>query len=242
MTPEQSRRTTLLASLALVALAACWGSTFFLIKDLLDRVPTLDFLAVRFSVAALALLVVAPRAIGRISPVVRRHALVLGLLYGLAQILQTTGLAHTPASVSGFVVIEGAAAAAGNQFQSIMVYPVVTSLSDATGDASERSSPPRFSIPGTVNADGSFILNGLQAGGVSFRLSSFSGGLRIKRIERDGVEVKDAIEVRPGEKITGVRIVAHRAQGRIRGQVQIAGGALLGEVGVAAHAEEFLSA
>ncbi|MCF6377304.1 DMT family transporter [Nocardioides KLBMP 9356] len=103
MTPEQSRRTTLLASLALVALAACWGSTFFLIKDLLDRVPTLDFLAVRFSVAAVALLVVAPRAIGRLSPVVRRHAVVLGLLYGLAQILQTTGLAHTPASVSGFV-------------------------------------------------------------------------------------------------------------------------------------------
>ncbi len=103
MTPEQTRRTTLLASLALLALAACWGSTFFLIKDLLDRVPTLDFLAVRFSIAAVALLVVAPRAIGRLSPVVRRHAVVLGLLYGVAQILQTTGLAHTPASVSGFV-------------------------------------------------------------------------------------------------------------------------------------------
>ena len=52
------------------------------------------------------------------------------------------------------------------------------------------------------------------------------GGLRIKRIERDGVEIKDAIEVRPGDKVTGVRIVAHRAQGRIRGQVQFTGGAL----------------
>ena len=97
------RRTSLLAALALLGIAACWGSTFFLIKDLLDRVPTLDFLAVRFSIAALALLVVAPRAIGRLSPTVRRHALVLGLLYGLAQILQTAGLAHTAASVSGFV-------------------------------------------------------------------------------------------------------------------------------------------
>jgi drug/metabolite transporter (DMT)-like permease len=97
------RRTSLLAALALLGIAACWGSTFFLIKDLLDRVPTLDFLAVRFTIAALALLVVAPRAIGRLSPTVRRHALVLGLLYGLAQILQTAGLAHTAASVSGFV-------------------------------------------------------------------------------------------------------------------------------------------
>ena len=29
--------------------------------------------------------------------------MVLGLLYGVAQILQTAGLAHTPASVSGFI-------------------------------------------------------------------------------------------------------------------------------------------
>ena len=87
----------------LLALAACWGSTFFLIKDLLDRVPTLDFLALRFAIASVALLLVAPRAVGRLSPTVRRHAVVLGLLYGVAQILQTTGLAHTPASVSGFV-------------------------------------------------------------------------------------------------------------------------------------------
>ncbi len=92
-----------LAALALLAMTACWGSTFFLIKDLLDRVPTLDFLAVRFAIAAAAMLLVAPRAIARLSPTVRRHAVVLGLLYGVAQILQTAGLAHTPASVSGFI-------------------------------------------------------------------------------------------------------------------------------------------
>jgi drug/metabolite transporter (DMT)-like permease len=103
VSPEQNRRTSLLAAAALLALAACWGSTFFLIKDLLDRVPTLDFLAVRFAIASLALLLVAPRALGRLSPTVRKNAAVLGLLYGIAQILQTTGLAHTPASISGFV-------------------------------------------------------------------------------------------------------------------------------------------
>ena len=103
MIPEPTRRTTLLAAAALVALTACWGSTFFLIKDLLDRVPTLDFLALRFAIASLALLLVAPRALGRLSPQVRKHAVVLGALYGVAQILQTAGLAHTPASVSGFV-------------------------------------------------------------------------------------------------------------------------------------------
>ncbi len=98
-----SRRTTLLATAALLGMTACWGSTFFLIRDLLDRVPTLDFLAVRFAIAGVLLLLAAPRAVARLSPGSRRAALVLGLLYGAAQILQTAGLAHTPASVSGFV-------------------------------------------------------------------------------------------------------------------------------------------
>ena len=92
-----------LATLVLLGITACWGSTFFLIHDLLDRVPAVDFLAVRFSIAGVLLLVVAPRAVLRLSPSARRQAVVLGALYGVAQILQTLGLAHTPASVSGFI-------------------------------------------------------------------------------------------------------------------------------------------
>ena len=97
------RRTSLLATAALLGTTAAWGSTFFMIKDLLDRVPTLDFLAVRFLVAGVVMLLVANRAVRTLSPASRRHALVLGLLYGVAQILQTAGLAHTAASVSGFI-------------------------------------------------------------------------------------------------------------------------------------------
>ena len=97
------RRISVLATLALLGITASWGSTFFLIKDLLDRVPVLDFLAVRFVIATLALFLMFPRAVGRLSRVKLGHAVVLGALYGTAQILQTTGLAHTPASVSGFI-------------------------------------------------------------------------------------------------------------------------------------------
>ncbi|MEJ7793928.1 MAG: DMT family transporter [Nocardioides sp.] len=97
------RRTTLLAALALLAVTAIWGSTFFLIRDLLDRVPTLDFLAVRFAIAAALLALIAPRSLAKLSTESRKRALVLGALYGVAQILQTAGLAHTAASVSGFI-------------------------------------------------------------------------------------------------------------------------------------------
>ena len=98
-----SRRTSLLATMALVGVTASWGSTFFLIKIVLEELPVLDFLAVRFGIATVALLVIFPRAVGRLSPQARRSGVVLGLLYGVAQILQTVGLAHTPASVSGFI-------------------------------------------------------------------------------------------------------------------------------------------
>jgi protocatechuate 3,4-dioxygenase beta subunit len=142
------------------------------------------------------------------------------------------------ASLSGFVVIEGAGASDGNQFQSIMIFPSVTPKSD---DGRRISASFGYS-PVKVNADGGFVLKGIQAGGVSFWLYGSYGGLQIKRVERDGVEVKDAIEVKPGENVTGVRIVAQRALGRIRGQIQIAGGALPDNWRLEVHANRPASA
>ena len=92
-----------LATLGLLAVTAVWGSTFFLIKDLLDRIPVADFLAVRFTIAALTLWLIAPKAVAQLSAIARRRAVLLGLVYGAGQLLQTAGLGHTSASVSGFV-------------------------------------------------------------------------------------------------------------------------------------------
>ena len=94
----------LLASLALLGIRPRWGSTFFLIHDLLERMPVagLPGRAVRDR-RACAMLLVAPRAIGRLSPRGAAPRGRAGRLYGVAQILQTAGLAHTPASVSGFI-------------------------------------------------------------------------------------------------------------------------------------------
>jgi drug/metabolite transporter (DMT)-like permease len=121
-----SRRTSLLATLTLLGITACWGSTFFLIHDLLDRIPAVDFLAVRFSIAGVLLLVVAPKAVLRLSPQARRQAVVLGGLYGVAQILQTLGLAHTPASVSGFIT--GMYVVATPLFAAVLLHNRITGL------------------------------------------------------------------------------------------------------------------
>jgi drug/metabolite transporter (DMT)-like permease len=90
------------AFLALLTVTAAWGSTFFMIKDIVTRLPVADLLAVRFAIASLTLLVF---SIGRLRLNRRtlQRGLLLGVLYGIAQILQTAGLAHTAASVSGFI-------------------------------------------------------------------------------------------------------------------------------------------
>jgi drug/metabolite transporter (DMT)-like permease len=94
---------TRLATLLLVALTAVWGSTFFLIHDLVETLPPVDFLAVRFTIAAVIMVVAFWRPVRALD---RRRVAIgvgLGVLYGLAQIAQTQGLATTPASVSGFI-------------------------------------------------------------------------------------------------------------------------------------------
>ncbi len=92
-----------LATLLLVSVTAVWGSTFFLIHDLVEHVPPADFLAVRFGIAAVVMFVLFRRQTLALTRRELRVGVVLGLLYGVAQVLQTTGLAHTDASVSGFI-------------------------------------------------------------------------------------------------------------------------------------------
>ncbi|MGY4769514.1 DMT family transporter [Kribbella sp. CWNU-51] len=92
-----------IAVLALLAVAAAWGSTFFLTKDLLTRMDVADYLALRFLIASVALVLVHPPAISRLSRLDRGRAIALGITYGIAQLVQTEGLRHTSASVSGFV-------------------------------------------------------------------------------------------------------------------------------------------
>jgi hypothetical protein len=48
-------------------------------------------------------------------------------------------------------------------------------------------------------------------------------GLRVSRVELNGVEVPDGIEANPGQQITGVRVVFTPAIGVIRGQVKVIG-------------------
>lgn len=97
-----TRPRTFAATLGLLALTAVWGSTFVLIKDVVERMRVVDFLAVRFAIAALSMLVLFARPVWRLPRGQAGRALLLGVVYGLAQLLQTWGLKLIAPSVSGF--------------------------------------------------------------------------------------------------------------------------------------------
>lgn len=90
-------------ALALIVVTAIWGSTFFLIKDLVRTVPPLDFLGVRFALAAAAIGIFQFGRLRRASRDLWKQGAVLGGVYAAGQLLQTTGLQYTDASVSGFI-------------------------------------------------------------------------------------------------------------------------------------------
>ncbi|MGF6711792.1 drug/metabolite transporter (DMT)-like permease [Luteibacter sp. W1I16] len=92
-----------LATLGLLAVTAIWGSTFVLIKDVVGRMSVTDFLAVRFVIAAVTMLLLFALPLRRLGREQCLRGFGLGLLYGVAQWLQTEGLARTSPSVSGFV-------------------------------------------------------------------------------------------------------------------------------------------
>ena len=98
-----SQRLTILATLGLLVMTAVWGSTFVLIKDVVGRMPVADFLAVRFAIAAAVLLALFARPVWQLGRRQLGRALLLGVVYGSGQLLQTWGLALISPSVSGFV-------------------------------------------------------------------------------------------------------------------------------------------
>jgi drug/metabolite transporter (DMT)-like permease len=75
--------------LLLVLVTAVWGSTFVLVKDAISHYPTLPFLAIRFALAALVMVLVVRRPPGW---KVVRVGVPIGIALAAGYLLQTVGL------------------------------------------------------------------------------------------------------------------------------------------------------
>ena len=94
-------RPSSLATAAVLAVTAIWGSTFFVIKDAVGRIDPVDFLVVRFAIGAAIPTLLFLGKLRRLTGRQWAVGLGIGVIYGLAQIAQTVGLQTTAASVSG---------------------------------------------------------------------------------------------------------------------------------------------
>lgn len=122
-------------------------------------------------------------------------------------------------TLTGRVVLEGALPPEG-----------MSNLSDVPlfiDVASQSIAPPR-SATVNIGADGSFRATGLRPGKAGFHFYSYPTpkGLSLLRVERDGVEQPDGVEIGPGEHVSGVKVVVTFGTGIIRGQIKVEGGAL----------------
>jgi protocatechuate 3,4-dioxygenase beta subunit len=118
---------------------------------------------------------------------------------------------HQGASISGGVVVENADTA--DVFNQLVPFMLYATVSDGPGSAAR------------VAADSSFRISGLKPGRVKIGPVPYGGQkFSILRVERDGVEQPNGIEVQPNEQITGVRVIMVPANCVIRGHVTIVGG------------------
>lgn len=93
---------TLFSDLGLVYAAAIWGSTFYIVKDVLNDIDPIMLVAYRFLLASVILggyLIIKNKDLFKNF----RYGIILGLILGTLYIAQTIGLKHTSASNSGFI-------------------------------------------------------------------------------------------------------------------------------------------
>jgi drug/metabolite transporter (DMT)-like permease len=91
------------ADLALAFVALIWGSTFVVVKNALDAVGPLTFVAVRFLLASVFLYALFER---RMRSLTRREAVagaLIGIWLTLGYVFQTTGLQTTTSAKAGFI-------------------------------------------------------------------------------------------------------------------------------------------
>ena len=92
-----------LAPWALLTVAAAWGAAFVVMKPAIERQSVNSFLATRFVVAVVVMILLRPSVLRKINKEMLLKGSLAGLFLGTGYIFQTLGLARTGAAITGFV-------------------------------------------------------------------------------------------------------------------------------------------
>lgn len=89
--------------IAMISIAAIWGSSFVVMKDSLERQNVFSFLSSRFILAALLMFLYKPGVFRRLTKKFITRGIIAGILLGSGYIFQTYGLTKTTVSNTGFI-------------------------------------------------------------------------------------------------------------------------------------------
>ena len=92
-----------IALTTLVGITIIWGWSFLIVQNAIAKMPVMDFLAVRFTVATLFMIVLRPTFFRHLDRRGWLRGIGLGIMLGLGYIFQTYGLLTVSASISGFL-------------------------------------------------------------------------------------------------------------------------------------------
>jgi drug/metabolite transporter (DMT)-like permease len=91
------------SSIALMAVAAIWGGAFLSMKGTLERLDVNSFLAWRFLIATLLLILIRPSVLKKIDLPFFKKGVILGIFLSSGYIFQSFGLTLTTVSNTGFI-------------------------------------------------------------------------------------------------------------------------------------------
>lgn len=91
------------ADLSILSITIVWGSSFVLMKNLLEYTPVFAYLSLRFLLAAVILCLLFFKRMKHITGRALKLGALVGLTVFLGMALQVTGLKYTTASNSGFI-------------------------------------------------------------------------------------------------------------------------------------------
>ena len=89
---------TRLAVIALLGVGFTWGAAFVLMKDAIEQQPYMDFLATRFTIAAIAMVLLRPKVALSFKTGDIRFGGLIGVVLAFGYITQTIGLELTTAA------------------------------------------------------------------------------------------------------------------------------------------------
>jgi drug/metabolite transporter (DMT)-like permease len=97
------RDSKVFSSIALMAVAAIWGSAFLSMKGTLERLDVNSFLTWRFVIATLLLIAIRPTVLKKIDLPFLKKGVILGVFLSSGYIFQSFGLTLTTVSNTGFI-------------------------------------------------------------------------------------------------------------------------------------------